>query len=76
MRLLSTRHVVPLTLYLCEDKDGVVHDGFGRTTGEGLRMIMVHAFTKFGPLVARVPVPSDEIDESARGFLIEEGYFK
>lgn len=31
-------------------EDGVVQDDIGRTTGKGLRMIVVHAITKHGPL--------------------------
>eukprot|EP00903_Cladosiphon_okamuranus_P012038 g11303.t1 len=40
-------------------------DGIGRTTGKGLRMIMVHAITKWGPLA-----------KLCDGFPIEEGWFK
>lgn len=36
--------------YFPSDEHGVVHDGIGRTTGKGLRMIMVHTITKWGPL--------------------------
>ncbi|CAM9886349.1 unnamed protein product, partial [Hapterophycus canaliculatus] len=36
--------------YFPSDEDGVVQDGIGRPTGQGLRMIMVHAITKWGPL--------------------------
>ncbi|CAM9976181.1 unnamed protein product [Ectocarpus sp. 8 AP-2014] len=51
--------------YFPSDEDGVVQDGIGRTTGKGLRMIMVHAITKWGPLAKLC-------DE----FPIEEGWFK
>ena len=47
------------------DEDGVVQDGMGRTSGKGLRMIMVHAITKWGPLA-----------KLCDGFPIEEGWFK
>ena len=53
--------------YFLADKNGEVDSAFGRTTGKGQRMIIVHAITKWGPLVTRVPV-SD--------FPIEEGWFK
>ncbi|CAM9882425.1 unnamed protein product, partial [Ectocarpus sp. 4 AP-2014] len=36
--------------YFPSDDKGVVQDGIGRTTGKGLRMIMVHAITRHGPL--------------------------
>ncbi|CAN0433341.1 unnamed protein product, partial [Ascophyllum nodosum] len=36
--------------YFFTDENGAVDDGFGRTIGKGLRMIMVHAITKHGPL--------------------------
>lgn len=52
--------------YFFTDEDGVVQDGMGRTSGKGLRMIMVHAITKHGPLA--------ECDD--KGFPIEEGWFK
>ena len=45
------------------DSDGVVQDGIGRTTGTGLRMIVVHAITKHGPLAKQ--------DE---GFPVREGW--
>lgn len=51
--------------YFFTDENGVTHDGFGRTSGKGSRMIMVHAITKHGPLVTR--------DEN--GVPIEEGWF-
>ncbi|CAB1111725.1 unnamed protein product [Ectocarpus sp. CCAP 1310/34] len=51
--------------YFPSDEDGVVQDGIGRTTGKGLRMIMVHAITKWGPLA-----------KLCDGFPIEEGWFK
>ena len=47
------------------DEDGVVQDGMGLTSGKGLRMIMVHAITKWGPLA-----------KLCDGFPIEEGWFK
>ncbi|CAB1103515.1 unnamed protein product [Ectocarpus sp. CCAP 1310/34] len=51
--------------YFPSDDDGVVQDGIGRTTGKGLRMIMVHAITKWGPLA-----------KLCDGLPIEEGWFK
>lgn len=51
--------------YSPSDDKGVVQDGIGRTTGKGLRMIMVHAITKHGPLA-----------ELQEGFPIREGWFK
>ncbi|CAN0419128.1 unnamed protein product [Ectocarpus fasciculatus] len=51
--------------YFPSDENGVVQDGIGRTTGKGLRMIMVHAITKWGPLA-----------KFCDGFPIEEGWFK
>lgn len=47
------------------DSNGVVQDGIGRSTGKGLRMIMVHAITKHGPLA-----------KQEEGFPIREGWFK
>ena len=52
--------------YFLEDDKGRVQDGFGRTSGKGSRMIMVHAISKHGLLVT--------CDES--GFPIKEGWFK
>ena len=52
--------------YFFTDENGVVDDGFGRTTGKGLRMIMVHAITKHGPLVSR----------DSNVVPIQEGWFK
>ncbi|CAN0312171.1 unnamed protein product [Ectocarpus sp. 4 AP-2014] len=52
--------------YFLTDDDGVVQDGMGRTSGKGLRMIMVHAITKGGALAA--------VDEN--NFPIPEGWFK
>ena len=52
--------------YFERDNKGVVHGGFGRTSGKGQRMIMVHAITKHGPLVTR----------DGDGFPIPEGPFK
>lgn len=51
--------------YFCMDENGKLQDGFGRTSAKGSRMIMVHAITKDGPLVAH--------DDS--GFPIKEGWF-
>ena len=34
--------------YFFTDENGVVDDGFGRTTGKGLRMIMVHTIPNMG----------------------------
>ncbi|CAN0283484.1 unnamed protein product, partial [Ascophyllum nodosum] len=36
--------------YFLADKNGEVDSAFGRTTGKGQRMIIVHAITKWGPL--------------------------
>ena len=52
--------------YFFMDEAGVVQDGVGRTSGKGLRLIMVHAITKDGPLVSL----------DAEGFPIAEGWFK
>lgn len=52
--------------YFFIDQDGVVQDGMGRTSGKGLRVIMVHAITKDGPLVSR----------DADDFPIAERWFK
>ena len=52
--------------YFLADENGVVQDGIGRTSGKGLRLIMVHAITKEGPLVGL----TDD------GQPIEEGWFK
>ncbi|CAB1120820.1 unnamed protein product [Ectocarpus sp. CCAP 1310/34] len=51
--------------YFPSDDTGVMQDGIGRTTGKGLRMIMVHAIAKHGPLA--------ELQER---FPIREGWFK
>ncbi|CAB1117802.1 unnamed protein product [Ectocarpus sp. CCAP 1310/34] len=51
--------------YFASDENGVVQDGIGRTTGKSLRMIMVHAVTKWAPLA-----------KFCDGFPIEEGWFK
>lgn len=49
--------------YFQKDKQGAVHDGFGRTSGKGDRMTMVYATNKCGPLVSRdidgFPTPKD-----------------
>lgn len=53
-----------------------MHDGFGRTTGKGLRLIMVHVIAKDGPLVTRAPFSTDEPGEGQTVFLMQEGRFK
>lgn len=47
--------------YFFTGKDGVVADVFGRSSGKGKLLIMVHAITKEGPLVSKnrdeFPIP-------------------
>lgn len=43
-------HVSQFSYFWRDPADGVMHDGFGRTTGKGLRRIMMNAITKFGGL--------------------------
>lgn len=62
--------------YFFMDQEGVVDDGFGRTSGKGLRLIMVHAITKHGPLVTRCDAESSDGGIEPTGFPVEEGWFK
>ena len=52
--------------YFFMDEAGVLQDGMGRTSGKGLRVIVVHAITKDGPLDSR----------DAGYFPIAKGWFK
>ena len=53
-------------LYSLADKNGEVDSAFGRTSSNKQRTIIVHAITKWGPLVTRAPVTGPT----------EEGWFK
>lgn len=59
--------------YFFMDREGVVDDGFGRTSRKGLRLIMVHAITKDSPLVTRCDGESSEGGTDQTGFPVEEG---
>lgn len=57
-------HQLHLSVYSSQrDKEGVEHDGFGRTSGKGRRVSRTYAITKYGTLV------TSDID----GFRIPEG---
>lgn len=49
----STKHQAHSSAYssFVRGENGVVTNGFGRASGKGLRMFMVHAIMKHGPLV-------------------------
>ena len=62
--LVHQAHASVYSFFLLDGR-GEADSGFGRTTGKGQRMIIVHAITKHSPLVTR----ND-------GFPIEERSFK
>ncbi|CAB1118710.1 unnamed protein product [Ectocarpus sp. CCAP 1310/34] len=55
--------------YFPSNDKGVVQDEIGRTTGKGVRMIMVHAITKHGPLAELQEGFPIREDEQTAGFL-------